>query len=39
MGLRGLGVEEKRAAEVARAAMDDVTARAPDFLPWWRPVD
>jgi len=39
MGLRGLGVSKRRAASMVRLAMRDVTARAPDHLEWWRPLE
>jgi AcrR family transcriptional regulator len=39
IGLRGLGLPHGQAVRSARAAMDDVAARAPRFLPWWRPLD
>lgn len=39
MGLRGLGVDTAAAADMARYALSDVSARAPVYLPWWRPID
>ena len=38
MGLRGLGVDAREAADMARFALADVAARAPRFLPWWQPL-
>ncbi|MEQ8858955.1 MAG: TetR/AcrR family transcriptional regulator [Pseudomonadales bacterium] len=36
LGLRGLGLDGRRARGAAAAALQDVTTRAPQFLPWWR---
>lgn len=38
MGLRGLGLPHRLAAQSARVAMDDVAQRGPRFLSWWRPL-
>lgn len=36
LSLRAMGVPAKSAAAVARRAMADIVARAPDHLAWWR---
>lgn len=38
MGLRGLGLADGRAARTAERAMEDIRARAPEYLAWWRPI-